>query len=362
MTTDAQNSSHSNDRLLTFRGGGWVLLLASIPFAAVLIWAGLGVVLHDADAGGQLSRTIDSFGFDFGDARIDADRIVIGAEDRNFIHPIDQPRMINADEVDRINREARKKYLVTDDRVIGVVINSEARAYPLRMLDWHEVVNDTMQGTPILVSYNGLSDSAAVFDRRISDTEILDFAASGLLYNSHHLLYADSESESDESLWLPLQARAVTGTASREEETLTLLPCEVVTWADWRSRHPGTLVLAPNPDPSRAKFYDRRTYGHYHSSDVLQFPVEPLPPDRNARPYKTPMIAVLVDETFHAYAISELIERADSDGTVIETIANRTLRFHVNDQPPTAWVEFQSGESVPVMYAFWFAWYAMSDK
>jgi len=344
-----------------------VLLLAAVPVVAVLVWAGIGIMARDgADGNGAIGRSVAAFGFDLSDAKIDISRIVVGSEGRHYIQPLDSPAMIPASEVDRINDEQRRNYLVSDDRVIGVEIDGESRAYPLRMLDWHEVVNDEVSGVPILVAYNGLSDSAAVFDRRVGGDVLRDvrrFAASGLVYNSHHILYdvRDDGLDGGESLWIPLQRRAVTGAAARDDLTLTPVPCELVTWADWRPRHPQTLVLAPNPDPAREKYYKRRTYGHYSSSDRLEFAVEPLPPDRGSRPYKTPMIAVEVHGAWHAFAIPDLIGRADTNGVVVEQIGERDLRFHVNAQPPTAWVEFESGERPPAMYAFWFAWYAVAE-
>ncbi len=126
-----------------------------------------------------------------------------------------------------------------EDEVLGVVRDGRARAYPLRMLDWHEVVNDEFGG-PLLVTYCPVCDSGIVADRRI-DGEPATFGVSGYLYRANLVMYDDVT----ESLWSQLLATAIRGDATGTE--LSLHPSTVTTWGRWRGNHGDTEVLLPPP-------------------------------------------------------------------------------------------------------------------
>ena len=115
--------------------------------------------------------------------------------------------------VPRINKAQRGKFLVPRDDVIGVVVNGQARAYPVRFMIWHEIVNDTLGGVPIAVTYNFLTDSVAVFERTIGD-EVHTFGESGLVYRSNLVLYDRRPGQRGESLWSQMGERAIAGPAS----------------------------------------------------------------------------------------------------------------------------------------------------
>jgi hypothetical protein len=95
------------------------------------------------------------------------------------------------------NEQNRPKYVVTSDRVIGAVINGQPHAWPLSMLNAHEIVNDTVGGIPVAATYSPLCDTAIVFDRRIGD-RAMKFEVSGLLSDSHLVFYDKSEEVSSE--------------------------------------------------------------------------------------------------------------------------------------------------------------------
>jgi len=126
-----------------------------------------------------------------------------------------------------------------EDRVIGVVRDGEARAYPLKLLDWHEVVNDEFGG-PLLVTYCPVCDSALVADRAV-DGEATTFGVSGFLYRANLVLY-DAHTE---SLWSQLLATAIRGSAAGSE--LSLVPSTVTSWGRWRAENGDTEVLLPPP-------------------------------------------------------------------------------------------------------------------
>ena len=137
--------------------------------------------------------------FDLSGSIIPIERIRSGGPPKDGIPAISDPLLIPG--VDAA-------YLRKSDRVIGVVFRQEARAYPLRILNFHEVVNDQIEGTALAVTYCPLCDSAAVFDRRTSLGE-REFGVSGLLFNSNVLLY-DRGAE-DASLWSQAMVRGVSG-------------------------------------------------------------------------------------------------------------------------------------------------------
>jgi len=130
--------------------------------------------------------------------------------------------------------------LLPDDApVIGVSRAGEARAYPLRILDWHEVVNDTF-GAPLLMTYCVRCGSAIVAERFADGSETV-FGVSGRLWRDDLVLY----DERTESLWSQLLAAAIRGPLTGDR--LTLVASSLTTWGAWRRRHPDTQVLLPPP-------------------------------------------------------------------------------------------------------------------
>lgn len=128
-----------------------------------------------------------------------------------------------------------------DDRapVVGVERDGEARAYPMRILDHHEVVNDRFGG-PLLVTYCPLCGSAVAAVREVRG-EVTSFGVSGKLWRNDLVLYDDATG----SLWSQLLAMAIRGPATGE--TLELVPASLSTWGEWREAHPDTRVLLPPP-------------------------------------------------------------------------------------------------------------------
>lgn len=152
-----------------------------------------------------------------------------GGPPRDGIPALIDPEYIPAEEAGRL--------LEPSDRVLGVLFNGEARAYPIRILNWHELVNDTVGGRPILVSWCPLCGSGVVYDPMIGGRRHI-FGVSGLLYK-RNLLFFDRQTG---SLWSQLLSEAVTGPMAGTK--LHALPAEDTTWKNWESPHPDTLVLS----------------------------------------------------------------------------------------------------------------------
>lgn len=161
-------------------------------------------------------------GFDVSNAKIPVRDILLGGPGRDGIPAIDWPRFI---------RPTAVNFLRPDDPVLGVTIQGRTRAYPLRILVWHEIVNDVLSGRPIAVTYCPLGGTAMVFDRKVGP-RTLSFGGSGLLYHSDVLMY-DRQTE---SLWSQLAMKAVSGPLVNAQ--LEWLPSEHLTSAAWKPKYP----------------------------------------------------------------------------------------------------------------------------
>lgn len=128
---------------------------------------------------------------------------------------------------------------VTDgELVLGVLLNGEARAYPINMLTGpeREIINDTLGGQPIAATWCHLCNNAVVYGRTV-DGRVLTFAVSGMLWRRNLVMY----DEETQSLWAHLNGKAMQGKLIGTE--LDVLPGALTTWGDWSSRHPETTVL-----------------------------------------------------------------------------------------------------------------------
>ena len=366
MNDSATSQSDARPRLLTFGSAGWVLALAALLGLAIVTWRGIVIFRSLSIPVVGDGRTVASYGFDLDTCLVPADQLVAAGFPKDGLPVLSAPTVLTIADADALTEELRKqhlgKFMVARQRVLGITINGQARAYPLKILTWHELVNDELGGVPIAVTYNPLCYSAAVFDRRV-EGELLEFGVSGLLYNSNPLLYDQRADGLGESLWSQLQFRAIAGPGAERGARLNVLPMQLMRWGEWKAAHPDTTVLAP--DMSRIKVY-KRSYGEYFGSPKLRFPVEPLPPVEPDQPaYKEPVIAVWSDARWHAFTWEQIAARVDEAGTWQTTVGGQPLRFMyqrdiaLKGDPAVAWVETDDGTALPpVTYSFWFAWYA----
>ena len=128
-------------------------------------------------------------------------------------------------------------WLTDDDLVLGFVANGDARTFPIRILNYHEIVNDTVGGRPVLISYCPLCRSGLVFDRRVG-TRLLTFGNTSGLYESDMVMY-DHQTE---SYWFQVGGEAIVGSLTGTR--LTLLPAFLLPWSEWRLLYPNTQVLS----------------------------------------------------------------------------------------------------------------------
>ncbi len=180
---------------------------------------------------------------------VDPNEIISGGPPPDGIPPLDDPFFEPADAVN---------WLEPNEPVLSIEIDGEARAYPIQIMTWHEIVNDTIGDTPVTVSYCPLCNSAVAYDRRLGE-RILDFGTSGMLFNSSLVMY-DRQTQ---SLWTHFDGAAVVGFLTGE--TLDTFPVATVSWADFVEAYPDGLVLSRATGFERD--YGRNPYTGYDNPD-----------------------------------------------------------------------------------------------
>ena len=273
-------------------------------------------------------------GFDVSNAIVPLEEIRSGGPPRDGIPAIDRPRFVSP----RVARD-----LQPEDRVISVTAGGQTRAYPLRILNHHEIVNDEFGGSALAITYCPLCGTAMVFDRNM-EGRTLDFGVSGLLYYSALLMY-DRQTE---SLWSQVAMQAISGPLVGA--TLTLIPSETMTWEVWRTRYPQGRVLSSNTGFRRD--YSRNPYAGYERSDRVAYPV---PFTRDDLPNKEWVTGIVVEGKPAAFSHRALAKlgRVETDvgGVPIE------VRFDVPSGSVTV-VDRRTAERIPFVNLYWFAWQA----
>jgi hypothetical protein len=301
-----------------------------VPRALALGLAAAWTAAADAAPAAEVKN-----GFTLDASGVEAAEIIAGGPPRDGIPALDHPPHVPAEEAGWPG----------DEIVLGVAWGGEARAYPVAILEWHELVNDDLGGRPILVSYCALCGTGIVFDRRVAGSA-RGFGVSGLLYRSDLLLY-DRETE---SLWSQISARALTGPSRGLR--LAVVRSRIVSWERWRREHPQTGVLSGETGHDRD--YGNSPYGDYAHSEELLFPVAQ---DRRFHP-KMPTLGLrLPDGPARGYPASELVR---AGGRVEESFAGQ--RVAVAYDPDAQVFDVEAPEAVEVIEGFWFAWAAFHPE
>ena len=274
-------------------------------------------------------------GFDLTNSLIPEDQILQGGPPRDGIPSIDKPTFVTA---------AGANFLKPKDRIIGVNINGESRAYPISILNWHEIVNDTIQGNPISVTYCPLCGTGIVYEGKVNGRSI-KLGVSGLLYNSDVLLY-DRETE---TLWSQILSKGVNGPLSGQK--LTMVSSSQTSWGKWLKQHPNTKVLST--DTGFGRDYTRSPYGDYDQNTATYFPV-----NAKSRKYhpKERVMGITINGKHKAYPFVELAK-----------LGTTQLKDQFEGQPLTVEIDVPNrdgkimgadGKPLELVNGFWFAWYA----
>lgn len=284
----------------------WPFALLRIGVLAALGWWALqGFVPRPSDSGTAQELWPET---DFSRARVPLAEFEPGGPPRDGIPAIDRPRFVAA---------AQAGWLADDAPVIVVEVAGRSRAYPLEILIWHEIVNDTLAGVPVAVTFCPLCNASLAFDRRVAG-RTLDFGTTGWLRRSDLVMY-DRQTF---SWWQQLDGQALVGELAGAR--LTELPSRIVAFADFRAAHPGGEVLSRRTGYRRP--YGENPYAGYDSSS--QSPLAP-----SADPRLRPMQRVLAVRGAHwqrVYPLALFADRRlledDAHGTPVLLLAGRAAR------------------------------------
>lgn len=186
------------------------------------------------------------------------EKVFDGGPGKDGIPSVDEPKFLDASQVE---------YLNSNDLVLGIKIGDQIHAYPHPVMNWHEIVNDSLDDSHIAITYCPLTGTGIGWDRQIMG-EVTTFGVSGLLYNSNLIPY-DRLTESN---WSQMLNKGIHGEMIGSEATThTLLE---TTWATWEKMFPDSRVLSTNTGFKRN--YQHNPYGNYKEKPDLLFPVEPL--------------------------------------------------------------------------------------
>jgi len=232
-----------------------------------------------ADAHGASAGSLRT---DFSKSLVPLDEIVSGGPPPDGIPAIDRPVFVPPSAADG--------WLTPMEPVLAIEIAGDARAYPLQILMWHEVVNDTVGGRPVAATYCPLCNSGLVF-RRVVDGVTLDFGTSGKLYKSDLVMY-DRQSH---SLWSQIEGRAIVG--ERAGTRLALVPANTIAYGDWKTIYPGGKVLSR--DTGHIRSYGRNPYDGYDRLDSHPFLLRGAADRR--RPPKERVVGVVLGAAERAY-------------------------------------------------------------
>jgi hypothetical protein len=297
-----------------------VFLIALLLFAAAHAQRS-----YDVDI---LSQT---FGFDDSTKRsVDLADLHQGCPARDCIPSIDKPKYLSVDEA---------THIADDELVITLSYNGEFRAYPSRILDHHEIVNDSIGGDPLAITWCPLCGSAVAIRRTVGG-EVTEFGVSGVLYNSDLVLY----DRATNSLWDQIKAKGIVG--SMTDEHLEMVPVSMSRWAKWRDRHPDTLVLSR--DTGFDYDYSQDRFAEYRDSTRLFMPVSATDDRVHA---KTVVFGFDLPSGSIAYAESVL----QQSGVYQHDLNGEAAKISLHEDGS---VTMRRGDETHYpTRLFWFAWY-----
>ncbi len=268
-----------------------------MPRALFAVLGALGATA----AGSHAQAGDDAWRTDFSRHTVPLDEIVAGGPPKDGIPAIDRPQFVPVSGVGR--------WLDPREPVVAVELGDVAKAYPLQILIWHEIVNDEVGGVPVAVTFCPLCNTALAFDRR-HDGRVLDFGTTGRLRHSDLVMY-DRQTE---SWWQQATGEGIVGRFAGER--LRFVPAPVVSWEAFRAAHPEGLVLSRETGHRRP--YGRNPYEGYDAPGGSPFPSFFRRPADDRLPAMERVVAIEVGTTSLAVPFGALAERrtveASADG------------------------------------------------
>lgn len=290
--------------------------------------------------GARAILALEKNGFDLSDALIPVDEIHRGGPPRDGIPSIDSPEFVPA---------SGELPWREDDLVMTYDQGQERYAFPIGILNWHEIVNHDASEKPVLITFCPLCGTGMAFDPTVEGRP-LTFGVSGLLYNSDLLMY-DHQTE---SLWSQIEGRAISGPLAGSELEPVAIRHEL--WRKWRNRV-GDAGRVLSTDTGHRRNYRQSPYGDYDHSERLYFPVSST--SRKYHP-KTWVLGWTYNGESKAWPFPELADHGA--GVLEDQIGGRKVSIHFDADVPSAELRDESGKLLPATRAFWFAWYTFHPE
>ena len=294
-----------------------------------------------AEPGSTVVRDV-SLQSDFTGARVNSSDLIQGCfGGKDCIPSIDDPKFESV--------QSANTWLSDSDLVFAIDYNGLEKAYPQRILNWHEIVNDSIrlrsgQDEAIAITFCPLCGSALGFERKVNQV-ITKFGVSGKLHNNDLVMYDRYEG----NLWQQITGEGIVGPAARRNERLKQIPVVTTTWREWKKEHPNTLVLSR--DTGHIRDYDLYPYGTYEQDDELLFGVKNL--DRSL-PIKTPVYGIEVDGKSKAYPASVF----EKSSTINDSLGGFPLRLEKTKEGKIKVTNLNTNEEIIPIRLFWFSWAA----
>ncbi len=264
---------------------------------------------------------------------VSLNKLMQGCPARDCIPSIDNPKYVAAADAEHVSDE---------DLVITLAYKGDRVAFPTKILDHHEIVNDTFAGDPLAITWCPLCGSAVGVEREVGGTETT-FGVAGVLYNSDLVLY----DRTTETLWDQIEAKGIVGPMTGEQ--LTLVPVSMAKWGKWRARHPDTRVLSA--DTGFDKDYTQDRFAEYRQSTRLFMPVSATSEQLHA---KTVVFGFDLDVGKIAYTEELLAEPFTHEFAGVETTVSISDDGSVTMR--------RDGETYYPIRLFWFAWYTFHPE
>lgn len=289
--------------------------------------------LPSAKPGETVVRNV-SLQSDFDGAKVAKEDLLQGCFSQDCIPSIENPKFEDS--------ETASIWLEDDDTVFAIDYKGEKRAYPQRILNWHEIVNDEVQGDPIAVTFCPLCGSALAFER-IVDGVITEFGVSGKLHNSDLVMYDRYEG----NLWQQITGEGIVGPAARRDEILKQVSITTTRWGDWKKEHPDTKVLSRETGFSRD--YDAYPYGTYEEDDEIYFGVNDLNKELQI---KTVVYGIEVNNETKAYPENSF----DTQPIINDNVGGADLKLEKKKNGSIEVTNLDTNENIIPIRLFWFAW------
>lgn len=270
---------------------------------------------------------------DYTGAKVEKSELEQGCLSQDCIPSINVPVFESVDQASWLNDE---------DIVFGVTYKGIIRAYPQRILNWHEIVNDTIAGDPIVITFCPLCGSALAFERKVNRV-ITEFGVSGKLHNSDLVMYDRYEG----NLWQQITGVGIVGPAARRNEVLRQIPIVTTPWREWKKEYPNTEVLSR--ETGFVKDYNAYPYGTYEQDDELYFGVKNL---NKKLQIKTVVYGIEVNGASKAYPESAF----DNQLTISDTVGSIAVLLEKTKDGKILITNQMTQEEIIPIRLFWFAW------